>query len=256
MTGRSLRFAPAPDQPHEATGAQQLVDNHGADIRRPPHVSLRDDRVGDVGSAASERSWPSDVTVYLVRNVYRTAFIDHAMATAFGTAILATVAALVFVSPVGSQPVPSLAALAVAGGAIVGAAALSAPEQWREGFPRINLFGGRMRQLRRCRASIVQIAGAGSFDCALEQAPHQRGPCRHKPDISSIVSGAAESARHIRLMREHEAPASPLDRLRKRWIDQRLVFIEAVGRLPEPFSRNRTRTGSAATFSRSTGQPA
>lgn len=90
------------------------------------------------------------VTVYLVRNVYRTAFIDHAMATSVGTAILAIVAALVVVSPIGTQPVPSLSALGLGAAALGGAAALSSRSLWRPGFPNAGRF---METLARFRAA-------------------------------------------------------------------------------------------------------
>ncbi|MBV9287273.1 MAG: oligosaccharide flippase family protein [Hyphomicrobiales bacterium] len=80
------------------------------------------------------------VTVYLVRNLYRIALADHALATAFGTAVLGIAAALVFIAPVGTQIFPSLAALALGAASLAGAAALTARAELREGFPH-DLFG-------------------------------------------------------------------------------------------------------------------
>ena len=81
------------------------------------------------------------VTLFLVRHMFRTASLDHAAATGLGTALIAVMAAATYVTPIGHRLIPSVAALAFSGAALVGLALLSSRNLWRVGFPRAGSTG-------------------------------------------------------------------------------------------------------------------
>ena len=77
------------------------------------------------------------VTIYLVHHIFRAASFDVAVATVLGTAIIGVMTAATYVTPVGHQIVPSVAALGLSGAALVALGLISLRKLWRIGFPGI-----------------------------------------------------------------------------------------------------------------------
>ena len=75
------------------------------------------------------------VTLFLVRRLFRIASFDHIVATVLGTATIGVMAVATYVTPIGHSIVPSVAALALSGAALLTLAFLSSRRLWAVGFP-------------------------------------------------------------------------------------------------------------------------
>ena len=75
------------------------------------------------------------VTLYLMRHIFRTASLDHAVSMGLGTALIGVIAAATYVTPIGHSLIPSVAALALGGATLLALTLLSTRNLWRVGFP-------------------------------------------------------------------------------------------------------------------------